>query len=419
MPLILALTSFVMTFLSPAELFPQLAPYHLQQVILFPAIAATLAAWAMRTEGLRMPEDGLMIGLWFAVCVSLLTRFMLRDGWNAFLTFALAVCVYFLVAANAFTIPRIRAIGLVLSLTAILIALQGIFAYHFRPGSILVLERLGTGFQVSRRLRGYGILNDPNDLAQFLLVGLALLGQFWNKQQKLFSLIVLGVPACILVYAINLTGSRGAVFGLAVVLAVVASGRFGSLQSLVLGVALLGVLVLSQFGGGREMSLHEASAGQRINAWGAGIQMLESNPLFGVGFSRFNDVYPDITAHNSFVLCFAELGFFGYFFWLALLISAIRGMHRVVKLSSDQQVQRTVSSIRAALLGFVATAWFLSRTYSPTLYILLGLAIAVVHLRQRENPKLELVPRRWIAVTLALQCVSVIAIYLTIRVRGL
>ena len=35
--------------------------------------------------------------------------------------------------------------------------------------------------------------------------------------------------------------------------------------------------------------------------------MLKSHPLFGVGFGNFAD-YSDHTAHNSIVVCAAELG---------------------------------------------------------------------------------------------------------------
>jgi len=365
----------------------------------------------------------LIVGLWFAVCVSLLTKFMLRDTLNAFITFALPVCIYFLVAVNAFTITRIRFIVAVMSLTALFIAVQSIVTYHFHPGSSLILERMEANFQVSRRIRSYGILNDPNDLAQFLLVGLALLGQFWNRSHRLASLALLTVPSVVLLYAIYLTGSRGAIFGIAVVAVVVASTRVGGLQSMVLGLVLMVIMVAAQFGGGREISIHESSAGQRVTAWGAGILMLKSNPVFGVGFSRFNENYADITAHNSFVLCFSELGMFGYFFWLALLVTTMWGLQRLIKLppelAGDPQARRTVSSIRTALFAFVATAWFLSRTYTPALYILLGLATALVHMRQQENPKLELVPRHWIPATIAIQFVSVVVIYVTIRARGL
>ena len=424
MPLLLSLISVVFSYLSPAELFPSLAPYHMQQVILFPAVAATLASMAMRAAGLRLPQDVLMIGLWFAVCMSSLSRFMLRDTWYGFLAFALPVCIYFLVAANGFTVERIRLISAVLSLTAIVIAVQGMLAYHTGlDAHNLIHESMVEDFRLIRRIRGYGILNDPNDLAQFLLVGLALLGQFWNKENRLGSIGLLAIPGGILLYGIFLTGSRGAIFGLAMIVVVVASARLGGLQSMVVGVVLLLIMVAAQFGGGRAMSMREGSAAGRITAWGAGIVMLKARPLFGIGFGQFGERYSDMTAHNSFVLCFAELGFFGYFFWLALILTTVWGLQRLVKISgdapADRKGQRSVSAIRAALFGFVATAWFLSRTYSPTLFTLLALATALIHLRQKENPKLALVPQRWIPVTIACQFASVILIYATIRVRGL
>jgi len=53
----------------------------------------------------------------------------------------------FLVAVNAFTVERIRLISAVLSLTAIVIAVQGILAYHtgFQAHN-LIYERMEEGF---------------------------------------------------------------------------------------------------------------------------------------------------------------------------------------------------------------------------------------------------------------------------------
>ena len=59
----------------------------------------------------------------------------------------------------------------------------------------------------------------------------------------------------------------------------------------------------------------ESNAG-RLDAWSAGLGMFRQQPFFGVGYNMFTD-HNEITAHNSFVLCFAELGLFGYFIWLA------------------------------------------------------------------------------------------------------
>jgi hypothetical protein len=43
-------------------------------------------------------------------------------------------------------------------------------------------------------------------------------------------------------------------------------------------------------------------------------------PVFGVSYNSFTD-HHERTTHNSFVLCFAELGLLGYFTWLALVVT--------------------------------------------------------------------------------------------------
>jgi O-antigen ligase len=116
--------------------------------------------------------------------------------------------------------------------------------------------------------------------------------------------------------------------------------------------------------------------GDRIEAWYEGIQMLKSSPLLGVGYGNFLD-HHHLTAHNSFVLCFAELGLVGYFFWMGLIVLVYRGLGKVIAEGAAEADERKLAILlRSSVVGFLTCAWFLSRTYQPTLYLLLGLATA-------------------------------------------
>jgi putative inorganic carbon (hco3(-)) transporter len=423
MPFFLALLSVVLCYLSPAEMFPELSPYHIQQFVLFPAVAATLLSVAMRSGGFRWPQDMLVVGLWGAVAASMLANLFLRGTMMAFLDFGLVVCVYALIAANAFSLRRIRIACSVLSLVAIVMAVEGILAYYTGfGGDKLVLQQFEPGLVFYKRIRAYGILNDPNDFAQFLIVGLALLGQFWRKSSRFSSLALLTVPVGVLMWAIYLTGSRGAIFGLAVVVYLAVSRRLGGLQSAIVGALFLLGMIGMQFGAGRSLSLHEGSAAGRMDAWGVGITVLKSKPLFGVGYGRFNE-YHELTAHNSYVLCFSELGIFGYFFWLGLVVTTVWGMQRLgriaVKTPDDEKFLRVASTLRAALYSFLATSFFLSRTYTLTFYALIALAAALIQLRRSEYPVLEIPARVWIPMTVACQAGSLIFIYVMLHARVL
>lgn len=60
-----------------------------------------------------------------------------------------------------------------------------------------------------------------------------------------------------------------------------------------------------------------------MEAWAVGIDLLKTHPIFGVGFMRFGE-YFFITAHNTIVVCAAELGMFGLFWWVMFVIPTIR-----------------------------------------------------------------------------------------------
>jgi O-antigen ligase len=415
---ILSLVNLFFFFFPPVEIAPVLLPYRVQIVILVPGVAVSLAVLAMRPTGIQKPQLALIIGLWFAICMSFLSKLQLRSTLFGFTEFIVPVCMYLLIAINANTPGRIRAICIAIFLCVFAMAIMGIFAYHtgYLEDS-LIFARLGEGFQWVRRVRSFGTLNDPNDFAQVLVVGIGLAGVFWRKGRTPINLLFLTPVVAVMAYAIYLTGSRGAIFGLAMIAFVAISTRLGPMQSMLLAGAMAVVLVAGHFGGGRQITMQE----ERLTAWGSGIALLKSHPLFGIGYAQFTE-HSDITAHNSFVLCFAELGLFGYFFWLALIIVSVLNLQRLTKLPVETPEQakaaRLVNPLRGAMFAYLMTGWFLSRTYNPVFYVLVALVGALIHVRKEADPKLTSAPLRWVPKTVAVQFASVILIYLTIRVRA-
>jgi putative inorganic carbon (HCO3(-)) transporter len=230
------------------------------------------------------------------------------------------------------------------------------------------------------------------------------------------NLILLGPPAAVLMYADYLTFSRGGLLGLGTVMffSIYRKNR----RAVALAATGLGILVLYslRYTGGREIGIE----GGRLMAWGAGISATIHHPIFGVGFGRFEDIN-DLTAHNSFVLCFTELGLFGYFFWMALLVTTYIGISAVTgheeKTAEDQSFSGAVFAIRAAMGAFLTTGWFLSRTYTETLYILLAMAASLIHMRAYTIPPGKLRFGRWAPRTVLLELASIVVIYLTIKAR--
>jgi putative inorganic carbon (hco3(-)) transporter len=71
--------------------------------------------------------------------------------------------------------------------------------------------------------------------------------------------------------------------------------------------------------------------------------------------------------------------------------------------------------IRLALISFMTTSWFLSRTYASTTYLILGLGTAAVALGRSDTEARDRVP--WILVTAAVEVLAIIFVYLVVRLR--
>jgi drug/metabolite transporter (DMT)-like permease len=72
-------------------------------------------------------------------------------------------------------------------------------------------------------------------------------------------------------------------------------------------------------------------------------------------------------------------------------------------------------ALRVALLGFLACAWFLSRTYQPLLYLLLGLCLAAAWCARAAalaGPEHEHWPApRWQLAAVVAAFGSIVAVY--------
>jgi putative inorganic carbon (hco3(-)) transporter len=419
MGLFLTALSIILTYFSPRELVPTLAPYHLQLGVMLFGLAISIAALATRLDrGMQSPQYLLVLGFWAAIVASHAMKLKFRWGLESLTLFGPLVAIYFLTTLNTFTLTRIKVVAGVLIGCAAVLGIQAILAYHtgYLGEKLLLISPTDFASYLGNRVRGFGILQDPNDFAQFLLVSFALLGLFWKKSRVVANLIILGPIGAILLYAAYLTFSRGGLLGLGAVLffAIYRKGR----RVVAFATGCLGTLALYllRFTGGRDMGLE----GGRLMAWGAGLSATVHHPLFGVGFGHFSDIN-DLTAHNSFVLCVTELGFFGYFFWMALLLVTFIGiaalMDLEVKTPEDQAFSAAVTALRAAMCAFLVTSWFLSRTYTETLYILLALSASLIHLRAGAIPPEKFHLRHWVPATVALEFASLVLAYLAVKAR--
>jgi hypothetical protein len=320
------------------------------------------------------------------------------------------------------------------------------------------------------RMRAFGFLNDPNDLAQFLITVAPFLWLQWRAKRFLMNACRVLLPAAVVLLGVFLTHSRGAIIAMVAVLLFAFKDSIGRTRSIILAVLAFVAMQVFNFSGGRTLSIGAGT--DRIDAWSAGLEMFRSSPIFGVGYKQFFENY-GAQAHNSFIHCAAELGFFGYFFWMALIVFSMSDLgtlanHHLTQVddlsdsppepqprqiarpsegrttesessastvtvetvthdesvggseSETETLRRLAILLRISFVGYLAAAFFLSRAYTITLFVLLGMAATLKLIAISSGNFVRRQPsRRLYSLTAQISVASLALIYIIVRIHWL
>ena len=429
MGFLLTVLYLVLSYLSPADMIPWAAVYRPLVIIGGLALIASVPALIANQFSFRAWQIYLLPGLLAGMGMSRIWMGWIGGAYDALFEFGFAGIVLYLVAFNTDSFQRFRVLFAVFVLLALSIVAAGVTAYYFGFNSEnLILKQNVYRFEgwgpvtVEPRLRWYGFLNDPNDLAQNFLLAIPFLLLPWLRLQALSRFLLVVVPVLAILFGVYLTRSRGALIGMVALVAFAFKDKLGYFGSVILsGGAFVGMIALN-FAGARGFSL-AGSGRSRLDLWSDGLGMIKSSPLFGIGFNRF-EYHADQTAHNSFLLPLAEIGLFGYFFWLAVIVVTVIELNTLSNLDPADQSLRTLRrysrAVRLALVAFLASSWFLSRSYTVTLYMLLGLGVALAEMaRKRGINTMPRGPFHALATTVFCELASGFLVYLMVRSRGI
>ena len=402
----------ILTIIRPQDYIPAFEAVRILPIVL----AAAFLAWVISPNKNFSAPQFLLLGLFLGVAMVS----EVASGWLGGALQVLAifgpVVLTFAILANAVTTQR-----RVVVVMEILVLCAGVLALH---GVLQVLYGIGwTGKPLVEdgRIQYVGIFSDPNDLG-LLFVSVLPMAFYLSSRGGLLKLFWLGV-AGLLLYGSYLTVSRGAVLAIAAIAVVYIWRRFGMLMASLCGVAgIAGILMLpSRLS---EMSADESSAAGRVDAWYSGLQMFMENPLLGVGPGNFTE-HNDLAAHNSLVLVLAETGIVGYVLWIAfvgycfwMVYSAADHVGSDLDNESGWHQWRPIfATLLFSLVGWSVAAFFLSRSYVITLYLLTGLIVGAYATARTQVPSLrqfhlsnDLV--RWPAIAVA----SIVALYVLVKV---
>jgi len=462
----LSVLYLITNYLTPTVLFGPLAVFRLELILATLILLVSLPSLA-KSIILRAPQSVALIGLALAGSLSVLFGMhWIMGALHAFTVFLPCAYAYFLICLHCNSKKKLQVVVLMLLFVCLFVIAHGYIEMHYGApisglaptgdsgganpnlGDIqhpyLMAMRNSTG-EYFYRLRGLGLINDPNDFGQLIVCLIPLLFIFWRPRKMLRNIVFVVLPVCALLFGMYMTHSRGALLALMAIMIVAARRRTGTLPALLIAGGVFVVATSLNFTGGRDISANAGS--DRTALWGAGMEMLKSHPLFGVGLGNFIDNCGGcgLTAHNSLVICAAELGLFGLFFWCLFLLSSVRDALTIASpakvseaepiLSEESRFSMATRKIEdvnkeevnhlgrllvLSFTGFLVAGWFLSRTYVLTFFLLGGVVEVVYEMALQRGmivPRLRMA--RALPYSAGLAVSLVLLMYIILRITNL
>jgi O-antigen ligase len=328
--------------------------------------------------------------------------------------------------------------------------LKAIYVTGFAVLTLAILALLLGNSASGRLFLTDGKFQNPNDLAQIMLMGMPFLWLMFKSstQNLLFKLPPL-LFSGIVFYVMLKTGSRGAIFGFLTLFVFVffKASMTDRLALVILSLFLAGfALVVVPAGlrnryatlfsadeeaSGADQELTEiavSSSEARSRVLKFSLLMTLRHPVLGVGPGMFAEVMENdareagkrtqwLQTHNAYTQISSELGIPGLLLYLAVLFGSFRSTNAVIKMSMVRRTPRwnaignTASCLRMSLLAYGVTALFSSVAYQSLLPTLAGLCTVLFMSARKEMeqetaaaaalPPVELFPNAMRPVTAA------------------
>jgi O-antigen ligase len=143
--------------------------------------------------------------------------------------------------------------------------------------------------------------------------------------------------------------------------------------------------------GGRSGEDAESSSLERIEALYEGVDFFKQNPILGLGAGQFTENY-FITAHNSYLLAAAELGFPGMVLWALLVYVSVKIPYQIATRPTydmDPKIVPYGLALTTSFCGILIGIFFLSFIYQNLLFIYFGLSGALYGVAKQSSRSFE------------------------------
>ncbi len=394
-PFVLVLGFVIFSFFRIHEVFPQLYPLRIPQLLAMGTLASLAwnlfngqirAFWSRELSAFALFFSLVALGVLFAT-----NRPEALANWSG--TYVkigiMAIAIAWLARGPRefrLTANVIVLVGMVVGLVALSNKIQGI--------GLVEGSRVTIGRDIG------SMLGDPNDLALVMLFpasfSLAMvLTPGTGTAKKIYG----ALGFMVVLAAIIATQSRGGLLGIASVIGVFAYRRIRSKSLLMLiGSAALALLFIvagvsdRASGGAHEEGVDESAMG-RLHAWGAAWRMALDHPLTGVGIDNFLPNYffysdfwdgQNHAVHSTWFGVLAETGVLGFACFMLMVVLVVRmaaaAQKRLAQTYGGPESRHAyllAQATFAGLISFMVSGTFLTMGFTWPLYILIGLAVAV------------------------------------------
>jgi O-antigen ligase len=253
------------------------------------------------------------------------------------------------------------------------------------------------GHQLSYN-RMVGPYKNPNDLATYLMVsGLLLLSQLFDRSNwRLSHLLLLVLVFGCLVWI----QSVGAMLGLATGIGMLVLLNWKNRKRVTM-LALVGILFAGSFlylgrHSLREvLTLSDIASQDRLTMWQTALAMIQSKPLFGLGYNTFMANYNQYVvgptvwpayAHNCYLQITAETGLIGLAAFMVFLFYFFKSCFRAAWITRDTFLM----GLFAGLIAFLVQSIFDTNLYAVRqavlFWTLAGLAVGLSGSKLHPGP---------------------------------
>lgn len=389
--------------------------WPLNDIIVIGGLLQGMANRDRLRSALALPQSWLIGALMVLAFTSNAANGSVAGGTQQFMLFLKRFAVYLLFLLNVDNPRKIGQVFFFSMLMTVVLSFQGMSqnAHGGIGWAHQVLHTSGGGIEraaareaaiYGNRTFWIGLWDGPNVLCLAYLMPVPFCLDMILRRNNDGLTRVFGV-LCFLLIAVGIyqTNSRGGFLSLGAVILIFTAVRFGVKKGLILALLLFPVYLAASPKRMANMTSEEASAHERTWLWERGLNMMESNVLFGIGKGQFAK-RSGLVAHNNYVSSMAETGLPGLLVYIALLYVSLKGAYLAydaLKGSRDNPELYHVAVIAAiATAGFYLATFFVLMEHD-ILYMYWALCGAV-YLALKSGKKeaaLRLRKKDWMAIS--------------------